>query len=318
MKHAFAYSAAVVITGAIIFGGCTLNPSPFKPQTPSSPTPTPTSITTFPPPESFPTTTTISSASAVPVATVSATPTTKSGTVKGATTTKTTTTTTKPNPLFDTSFDSWTIINYPGQSYEQELIIYNKSDKPVMYAARAADRFSNTVPVSVNGSFEATGNMFPLSQEVIKLKAYSHDQTTGFTTTITINFIDQNHHILATRTVKVTAYTAVGDRSVINANDTHQNFTVPYRSLAAYPLRISNNNLRDLHFTAKIVNPEAAAVMAISAKTGTIKSGQWWDTDVHFLNPNTKVDRVTIDFTFTPTGSDDPYRSVNTVTLNIN
>ncbi|HWS22929.1 MAG TPA: hypothetical protein VN226_00640, partial [Anaerolineales bacterium] len=223
--------------------------------------------------------------------------------------------------LFDTSFDSWYIINYPGQNYEKELILYNKSDKPVMYSVRAADRYSDSVPVSVNGTFEATGKMLPLSQETIRLKAWSNDQSPGFTTSVTINFISQQNQILATRTVKITAYTPVGDRIYVDTDTPtetagNQTYDVSYRSLAAYPIRLNNRNQRELNFSAQIVSPEAAKVMAFSAKSGTIKSGEWWDTDIHFLKPDAKVNQVVVEFTFTGTDND-PYQATKTLTLEI-
>lgn len=317
MRRSFALSAAVIVGSATILGGCTLFPQ--KTTLDSTPTPSPKSNSFIVP--DFPsTTTTTASHSAVPAATTSAT-TTKGGLVKGTTTTKTTTVVKTNSSLYDTSFDSWYITNYPGQNYEKELIVYNKSDKPILYSVRAADRFSETVPVSVNGSFEATGKMLPLSQEIIKLKALSSDKTPGFTTTVTINFIGESNQILTTRNVKVTAYTPVGDRINVDTDTAtdkagNQTYDVTYRSLAAYPIRINNRNQRELHFTAKIVNPEAADVMTFSAKSGIIKSGEWWDTDVHFLKSDTKVNQVTVEFTFYATG-DDTYRATKTLTLNI-
>jgi hypothetical protein len=253
---------------------------------------------------------------------------TKSGKIAGTTTQTTSPTILTPSPtttthtnLYDTSFDSWSIINYPGQSYEKQLVLKNKSDQPVMYAARAATTATN--PVTVNGSYEATGKMLPLSEEVIKLKAVSSDQTPGYTTTVTINFIDQNQHIVATKTVVITAYTAVGDRTEV-LTDTptevagNQTATVSYRPLAAYPIRINNRNQRALKFTAKIISGDAAKVMQFSAPSGVIKPGAWWDTDLHFQSPNAKVNQVTVEFTFTPEDGTDPYQSVKTLTLIIN
>jgi hypothetical protein len=321
MQRSFALSTAVIIGSALVLGGCSLFPQTPKPTPSPTPSASPKTNTFSVPDLPSTTTTTTATSSAAPTATASGT--TKGGIVKGVTTTtpKTVTVTKTVSNLFDTSFDSWYIINYPGQNYEKELIIYNKSDKPMMYSARAADRVSDTVPVSVNGTFEATGKMLPLSQEIIKLKAVSSDKTPSFTTTVTINFISEQNQILATKTVRITAYTPVGDRLTVNTDTPtskagNQTYDVAYRSLAAYPIRIKNRNQRELNFSAKIVNPEAAKVMAFSAKSGVIKSGEWWDTDVHFLKPDTKVDQVTVEFTFTGQ-DDDPYKATKTITLNI-
>ncbi len=317
-------SSLIIGASALLLGGCSLFPQ--KTTNPEA-TPAPTTTTTgqFP---LFDGLDSILDASGSAIATPSAT-TTKGGLVQGVSTpsatvkktvTKTTTVTT--SPLYTTSFDSWYIINYPGQSYEKELILENKSDQPIMYSVRAADRFSDSVPVSVNGSFEATGNMLPLSKETVKIKAFSDTDPAGFTTNVTVNFISQNNQILSTRTVKVTAYTAIGDRFYVDTDTPtdkadNQTYDATYRSLAAYPIRIQNRNQRELNFEAKIVSSEAQGKMAFSATHGIIKSGDWWDTDIHFLKPDTKVDQVTVEFTFTGTG-DDPYRATKTLTLKFN
>jgi hypothetical protein len=248
----------------------------------------------------------------------------KSGQVAGTTAAAPATTVTTSTPqsgLYDTSFDSWSIINYPGQSYEKQLILKNNSDQPVMYAARAATTATN--PVTVNGSYEATGTILPLSEAVIKLKAVSSDQTPGYTTTVTINFVNQKQQIVATKTVVVTASTAVGDRIEVNTDSPtevagNQTATVTYHSLAAYPIRINNRNQRALNFTAKIVSPDVAKVMRFSATNGVLKPGAWWDTDLHFLTPDAKVGQAVVEFTFTPEDGTDPYKSVKTLTLTIN
>ncbi len=317
MRRSLALSLATISASALFFGGCSL----IRPNTVApTPAPTPSSKADFPIEEDTQTTT-------LPKATPSATPkaatpsaTTKGGIVKG-TTTQSTKHEARSTSFYDTSFDSWSIINYPGQDYEKELILYNKSDEPVLYSVRANDRFSDTVPVSVNGSFEATGNMLPLSQATIKLKAVSNDKTPGFTTDITINFISSQNQILATKTVKVAAYTATGDRINVDTDTPtekagNQTADVTYRSLAAYPIRINNRNQRNLKFEAKIVSPEAAKVMAFSAKSGTIKSGNWWDSDVHFLTKDARVNQVAIEFTFFDEGND-TYRATKTLTLNL-
>lgn len=318
MRHSFAFSAVAIIGTAVALGGCTLLPT--KPTPSPSPIATPVTKTTLP------LETGLFASPSATIASPSATKTTKGGLVKGATTptttTKTLTTVRQPlTTLYDTSFDSWYITNFPGQDYEKELILYNKSDKPVLYSVRAADRFSDSNPVSVNGTFEATGKMLPLSQEVVKLKAQSSDKTPGFSTTITINFINESSQILTTKTVTVTAYTATGDRIHVDTDTPtdkadNQTADVTYRSLAAYPIRLVNRNQRDLKFEAKIVSPEAAKVMGFSAKSGFIRTGNWWDTDIHFLTKDARVNEVTVEFTFFAEGND-TYRSTKTLTLKI-
>jgi hypothetical protein len=313
-----AAAGIIIISSSVILSGCTLFPN--KEAATSDPTPAPTASTTFPLFDEEIEATDSALPSPTPKTTTAATP---KPTVKGTATTQTTVTqTVAANRYFDTSFDSWRITNYPGQTYEKELILYNKSDKPVMYAVRAADKPADSSPVSVNDSFEVTGKMLPLSQAVVKLKARSSEQKPNFSTTVTINFVSEANQILATKTVTVTAYSPTGDRITVDTDTAtekagNQTADVTYKSLGSYPIRINNRNQRELNFEAKIISPEAAKVMEFSAKSGVIKSGNWWDTDIHFVKPDTKVDQVTIEFIFTAPG-DDPYRSSKTLTLKFN
>lgn len=303
-----------VISSSVVLSGCTLFP---KKETPApAATPEPTTTSTFPLFDEELEATDSALPTPSPKATASAIP---KPTVKGTNTQTTVTKTVAVNRYFDTSFDSWRITNYPGQTYEKELILYNKSDKPVMYAVRAADKPADSSPVSVNDSFETTGKMLPLSQAIVKLKAKSSDQKPNFSTTVTINFVSETNQILATKTVTVTAYTPTGDRITVDTDTPtekagNQTADVTYKSLGSYPIRINNRNQRELNFEAKIVSPEAAKVMEFSARSGVIKSGNWWDTDIHFTKPDTKVDQVTIEFIFTGQGND-TYRASKTLTI---
>jgi hypothetical protein len=324
MRRSLILSTAVIIGSATILGGCTLIPSRFTLTPTPTPEPTPSEqAPSFPPPVAP---TTIATQSAVPTATASAT--TKGGIVKGATTAtpKTTTpakTVTKTvSSLYDTSFDSWTITNFPGQHYEKELILYNKSDKKVLYAVRAADRYSDTVPVSVNGSFEATGEILPLASTVVKLKAYSSDKTPSFNTNVTVNFVSPTNQILATRTVKVTAYTPVGDRTTLethtDADKTgNATMTVTYAPNKSFPIRLVNKHSYKVKWNARFQSSEADGRLVISAKSGTIEPGGFWDTDIHFTSQDIGfMTQAILEVTFERESGGS--QEVKTITINVN
>jgi hypothetical protein len=326
MRRSFTLSAAVIIGSATILGGCTLIPSRFTLTPTPTPEPTPSEQTSsFPPPVAP---TTIATQSAVPTATASAT--TKGGIVKGAITTQTpapkTTTSTKTvtktvSNLYDTSFDSWTITNFPGQHYEKELILYNKSDKKVLYAVRAADKYSDTVPVSVNGSFEATGEILPLASTVVKLKAYSSDKTPSFNTNVAINFVSSTNQILATRTVKVTAYTPVGDRTTLNTHKDgdktgNASVNVTYAPNKSFPIRLVNKHSYKVKWNARFQSSEADGRLVISAKSGTIEPGEYWDTDIHFTSKDIgPMTQAILEVTFERENGDS--KEVKTLTINV-
>ena len=323
----------LIISAALLAGGCQLiNPkiSLFKPSPSVSPSPKATTETYTPLPtlEPFATPVATPTPSATPSATLktkSTTPTTKGG-VKGTSTTstaKTTTTTvvSRTSPLYDTSFDTWEITNFPGQDYEKELIIYNKSSKKVLFSLRAADKFSETVPVSVNGSFEATGEIAPQSSTSVKLKAYSNDKNPNFTTNLTLNFVDESNQIISTRTVKVTAHTPVGDKTTLESNtdaDKTGNATinVTYSPNKSFPIHLVNRHSYKVNWTAKFMSSESDGRLVVSAKSGSIDPGNFWDTDIHFTSKEIgPMSQAVLQVTFNRDGNN--ASETKTITINV-
>jgi hypothetical protein len=309
---------SVIISAAVLAGGCQLiNPKSAEVKI-VKPTPTPSTSSLS---SEIYTPVSTPEPTAVP-ATQSAVKNTPKPQVKGTTTTSTKTVTTRISPLYDTSFDTWEITNFPGQEYEKELTLYNKTDKKVLFAARAADRFSDFAPVSVNGSYEATGEILPQAIATIKLKAFSSDKNPSFQTNVTINFVNENNQIVSTRTVKVTAHTPVGDRANLDSNndgnktgDATMNIT--YSANKAYPIRLNNKHSYKVNWTAKFASSESDGKLVLSAKSGSIEPNSFWDTDIHFTTKDIgPMTQAVLAVTFTRDGGSES--ETKTMTINVN